>query len=384
MERQRQEAIIKIQRNAIAADLRQIQADLRLDLLQARREQGERFDPKTVLILEWHQSFTRVLSECEHPQQEFDEFKDLLRQILEDSIYSSALDENCLLGNDGGTYTEMGLQIYRNLAPAQFQNRSPLDPKVERPLETSPHVYARYMVAWLGRHNIQHRNAQNDIIEEAYRQLKLVANRVPPPAINQMDRDERMRRIMEHQAQRQMQRDRARNEQVQAERIQYQEQLRAMAVPMIQRSLAEVEQRIGQVAQRQLAQAQNLNQDIRQEINVLEAAIHQRDVELVELEQREAALEGKNNRLQAGVAALRATHRQMDAEKIQLKKQINESERAGLKSIGNALLTIGLCAFGSVVLKCVFEALGAAAGSGSTLLVKPKPGGFLLEGTIKF
>lgn len=381
----RQEAIIRVQRNAIAADLRQIQADLRLDLLQARRVNGEQLDAKTVLILEWHQRFSRVLTDSDHPQQVFDEFKALLQQILVDSIFRSALDVDCLLGNDGGTYTEMGLQMYRSLAPAQFQNRSPLHPEVERPLETSPHVCAKYMVAWLARHNILHRNAQNDVIEEAYRQLNLVANRLPPPVMNQ---DEVMRQIMAHQAQRQVQRERERNERIQARRIQLEEQRRAELVPAVRRGFAPVEQRVEEVAQRQLAQARELNQDVNREINVLQPAIDHLEAEIVELDNRERVLEGQNPRIQAGIADLRNTHQQLAAETTQLKKQIKENEKAGLKTLGNALLTIGLCALGTLAAKCIMEAMAAAAGgvsgAGASVVVKPIPKGCMFEATFKF
>lgn len=113
---EREEPLVGVQqRNAIAADLRQIQSDLRLDLLQARRDRGEALDSKTLLILEWYQCFSRVLNDNrEQPQHVFNEFKNLLKEILVDSIYRSALDNHCLLGNDGETYTEMGLRVFRH------------------------------------------------------------------------------------------------------------------------------------------------------------------------------------------------------------------------------------------------------------------------------
>ncbi len=377
-----QEAIIRVQRNAIAADLRQIQTDLRLDLLQARRVSGEQLDAKTVLILEWHQRFSRVLTDSEHPQQVFDEFKPLLQQILVDSIFKSALDDNCLLGNDGETYTEMGLQIFRSLAPTQFQSRfqsrSPLHPKIKSPLETSPHVCARYMVAWLASHNIPHRNAQNDLIEEAFRQLNRVANRLPAPAINQ---DEVMRQIMAHQAQRQVQRERERNERIQARRIQLEEERRAELVPAVRRGFAPVEQRVEEVAQRQLAQARELNQDVNREINVLQPAIDRLEVEIVELDQRERALEEQNNRVQAGIANLRNTHQQLAIETTQLKKQIKENEKAGLQTLGTALLIIGLCALGTLV---VAAAAGSVSGAGASVVMTPIPKGCMVGATFTF
>ena len=382
---ERQEAIIRVQRNAIAADLRQIQADLRLDLLQARREGGEQLDAKTVLILEWHQRFSRLLVDCEHPQAVFDAFKALLQQILVDSIFHSALDANCLLGNDGGTYTEMGLQLYRSLAPAQFQNRSPLHPEDERPLETGPHVCARYMVAWLARHNVVHRNPQNDVIEAAHQQLNQEARRLPPPAMNQ---DEMMRQIMANQAQRNQQRAQERDARIQARHIQLEEQRRAELLPAVQRGFAPVAQRVDEVADRQLNQARDLNQDINREINVLQPAIDQLEREILELDQRVRANEEQNNHIQMGVGVLRNTHQQLAAETAQLEKQIKESEKAGLKMLGKALLIIGACYLGTLAVKFLMEAMaaGASAGAagGTTVVFQPLPSGGSVNFGFKF
>jgi hypothetical protein len=376
----RREAILRVQRNAITRDLGQIQSDLRLDLLQAKRESGEKLDVTTVLIVEWHQRFLSALSDSEHPQRVFEEFKGLLQPILVDSIFRASLDENALLGNDGETYTEMGLQLFRNMAPAQFQNRSPLHPRVETPLETTPHIYARYMVEWLKRHNTTHRNPQNEIVEEAHRQLKLMANRLPPP---EMDQDEVIRQIMGRQAQRQVQREQERNKQIKVSRIKFEDQYKAALVPIVQKGFAQVERRIDQIAQRQLSEAKELNRYISAEINVLQPAIDFVVAEIAELTEREKALERQNNRVQVGIVTLQSTHQQLAVETTQLEKQIKESEKAGFQALGSALLTIGLCAFGSWAIKCVMEAASAGT-SGLSVIFKPSPNTFFIQASTKF
>jgi hypothetical protein len=373
-EQQNQEAIHRRQRNAISADLREIQADLRLDLLQ-----GQALDSVTNLILEWHKLFTKVLEVCENPQQEYDTYKGLLQQILVDAIFRSALDENCLLGNDGEVYSEMALQVYRNMAPVEFQNRSPLHPTIDTPFETKPHTIARYMVGWLvSRHNTPLRNAQNEILEEAYRQLKFAAERLPPQHV---DQDETIRMVMAQQVQRQAQREQKRNAQIEASRVKFEEQRKAEVLPLIQQKFAEVKQKIDHVAQHHLKKQAQLNQEIRKEIDELQSILAKVEAEIVELEKREKAVGEKKQRIQGGIVELRSTHQQLEMEKIQLQKEIKESEKGGLQSLGSALLTIGLCALSSWAIKAAMSAYGGA--SGAAVTVKPRPNGFLIEGLLK-
>lgn len=373
-EQQRLEGTHRRQRNAIAADLRQIQADLRLDLLH-----GQALDSITSLILEWHNLFTKVIEVCGNPQQEYDVYKGLLQEILVDAYFRSALDENCVLGNDGEVYSEMGLQVYRSMVPVQFQNRSPLHPELDTPFETKPHAVGRYMVAWLAGHNTPHRNAQNEILEEAYPQLKSAAQRLPPQHI---DQDEAMRKIMAHQAQRQAQREQEKNARIEASRVKFEEQRKAEAVPLIKKKFAEVKQKMDHVAQHHLSQQAQLNQKIRKEIDELQPIIEKVKSEIVELDEREKALEGKNQHIQRGIGELRATHQQLELEKIQLQKEIKESEKGGLEALGNALLTIGLCALGTLALTAAMSAAGGA--SGATVTVQPGSSGFLVGAIFKF
>jgi hypothetical protein len=378
---ERQEAILRVQRNAIAGDLKQIQSDLRLDLLQAKRDRGEHLDSKTVLILEWHQRFSRVLNECEQPQLVFNEFKELMQRILVDAVFNSALDENCLLGNDGETYSEMGLKVFRGLAPAQFQQRSPLHPNVESPLTTSPHVCARYMVAWLMRHNVDHRNAQNAMVEDAYRQLTIVSKPLPPTSMSQ---DETMRLIMARQAQRQVQRDQDRNTRIQARRIQMNEQDKAEITSVVRREFAQVEQKVNEVAQRQLEQISELNQDITREINVLQPAIELLEAEIGELAEREKALANQHNQALEGLTALQRTHHQLSLESTQLQQQIDEDKKSIWEILGEACAVFGACALGTFVLNCALTAVAGASGTAASVVVKPKPRGGLLKVAIPF
>lgn len=375
---QRQEINARIQRNAIAADLREIQAALRFDLLKIRLARGEEFDAKTRLLLGWYEGFCQTIENADRPHQVFETFVELLKNILVDSIFHSALDENCLLGNDGGTYTEMGLQLFRHLAPAHLQDRCPRNP--ERVLETSPHPYAIYMVRWLRNHNIEHRNAQNAILENTMRELNLVINRLPPLAINQNDLN---RQWIEQRAQRHLRRERERNARVEARALEFEHELEEVAVPVIRQQFQHVANQVNVVAQAQLQQAGNLNQDLRQEINVLEPAINIIDAQLGVLGQRQIALGNRQNQLQGGIVILREAHRQLEAQKIELEKQIKEAEKDGLKALGKALLMIGACLLGNIILKCVMEALNAAV-SGTTLMLKSTSDTVLLETTFTF
>lgn len=368
-----QEAIRRRQRSAIVADLREVQADLRLDLLQ-----GQTLDSVTSLIVEWHKLFTKVIEVCENPQQEYDAHKEQLQRFLVDAIFSSALDENCLLGSDGKVYSEMALQVYRNLAPAGFQTRSPLFPAIDTPFETKPHTIARYMVGWLVRkHNTPHRNAQNEILEDAYRQLKLTAERLPPPNV---DQDEAIRLIMARQVQRNAQK----QQRIEASRVKFKEQIKAEALPLIQQKFTEVKQKMDQVAQPHLIQQTHLNQEIHKQIDELHPLLEKIEGDIVELDKRKKAIGEKKHRLQEGIVELRATHQQLEMEKIQLQQEIKESEKAGLQALGSALASIGLCMLASLAIKAAMSAYGGASAANTTMTAKPRPNGFLLEIIRKF
>lgn len=376
-QRERQLANIRVQRNAIQADLRQIQADLRLDLLQQVRERGEPLDSKSILILEWHQRFTRLLAETEQPHQLFIAFRDLLKEILVDSIFRSALDEQCLLGNDGEVYTEIGLEVFRRMDPVHFQRHSPLHPTEVPELVTAPHPCAGYMVAWLKRQGVNHSNEQNAILEEAYQQQNKTARQDPPPVIND---DEAMRKILKHQAQRKLKREQERNDRVQAHRIRLEKQRRDELVPLLRERFAPIEERVQAVAQQQLVQVAELNKDITDEINVLQPAIDHLEAEIAELVEREIGLKMAYDEAQDKIIGLRRTHDQLELKIIQLKREIRESVKGGLQSLATALAVIGVCALATWVASSIL----VRARASTSIIVAPASKGFLIKGSILF
>ena len=69
------------------------------------------------------------------------QFLENLTTLLEDPISGKPLDEKALLGSDGYTYNINSLQTYVEMAPAEYKNRSPINPEnadlfttVEQPL----------------------------------------------------------------------------------------------------------------------------------------------------------------------------------------------------------------------------------------------------------
>jgi hypothetical protein len=363
--------IMRVQRAAIAADLNQINADLRLDILQAQIDRGERLDSKTDLIVDWHRRFSALMVDTEHPQAVYQEFQDLLKEILVDTIFRSALDINCYSGSDGGTYTDMGLQVYRHIAPAEFQRRSPRFPQDEREFVLSPHRCANYMVGWLLRHNVVHRNRQNEVLEEAHRQLNLVANRPQRPqlaaAANQNDV---MRQIMERQVRRQQQREQERNAQIEARRVQLEVQRRAEIEPLVQQALAPIRQQVAENHQRQRAQAQNLNEDVGGVVNALQPVIALLQENIHDAQERVQAVDEQHGRIQVQLVVLDCFQQRLHTEAAELRKKIKESERSGSKVFVNALIVIGICVAGNIALKCIMEGTTSTA-----MTVRPMSGG---------
>lgn len=376
-DRQYEESLLRRQRNGITATLIKIHADLRLDLLQAKRERGEAIDDKTLMIMEWHRQFSNAIAMSERPQRTYEEFKERLREILVDSIFGSAIDENCLLGSDGGTYTEIALAVFRSLAPAHFQNRSPLRPNLAEPLTTVPHVCARYMIAWLNGYSARYRNDQNAILEDVFRQLNGAERRNRPAAAQ----DEVTRRIMARQVERQRERERERNAHIEERRAEFEEYSRASILPFVRQRFNELDQRIAQVADRQLSQAEDLNERVGAEFDELQSAIEQLQAEIEELSEQEKELEERNKHIQTEIKELRQKNSELSSESAALKKQIKERKKAELKMLGKALLTIGACALGTVAARC---AMAGMSGSAPSMAVKPVSNGCMVQSSIRF
>lgn len=374
-DQQRLDAIRETQRNAIASDLQQIQTDLRLDLLQE-----DKVDSVSRFILNWHQSITQLIADSKNPQEIYDDFKEQLKEGLVDSIFQSALDAQCLLGNDGETYTEKGLQVYRSMVPVQFQNRSPLHPEMEVPFETSPHVCARYMVAWLvsKKHNTPLRNAQNEILDKAYQELKDTSQKIAPPSI---DQDEAIRQIMAHQAELEAQKERDRNARIDASRVKFENKLKSTIQPIAEKKFAEIRQKADQIYQKHGKEQENLNRRMNQQVEALQPVIDKIEQDIEDLKRRQQVNVVKKQTIKKGIDELHHTHQQLEAEKTKLQLEVKESQKAGAESLGSALITIGVCAFGTWAIKCAMEAAG---GTGAAITVKPTPGGGFLEGIFKF
>ena len=365
--------IIRAQRAAFTADLNQINADLRLDLLQVQIDRGERLDAKTGLIVDWHRRFFGLMVDTEHPQAVYEEFKKLLKDILVDSIFRSALDLNCYSGSDGGTYTDIGLQVYRHIAPAEFQRRSPLFPQDERELVLLPHRCASYMVGWLLRHNEVHRNRQNAILEEAHRQLDLVANRpqpLHPPQPVASNQNDVMRQIMERQLHRQQLREQERHAQIEARRVQLEEQRRAEIEPLVQQALAPIRQQAAENHQRQRAQIQNVNEDVGGVVIALQPVIVLLRENIQDAQERVEAVDVQHGHIQGQLVVLDDSQKRLNAEAAELRKKIEESKRSGSKVFVNALIVVGICVGGNIALKCIMEGASSTA-----VAVRPMPGG---------
>jgi hypothetical protein len=146
-------------------------------------------DEMTQQIADWQGRFEATLRRSADEEGIFRAYVALLQELLCDPVTDAPLDAYAVLGNDGHTYGQMSLAVYRISTPVEFQNRSPLDAGNPRPFTVTPHSVVRHMVGWLQRHNAL---LYSEELERTY--LRLLPQQRP------MDRQERIDGIAARQA----------------------------------------------------------------------------------------------------------------------------------------------------------------------------------------
>lgn len=160
-------------------------------------------------------------------------------------------------------------------------------------------------------------------------------------------KEERMQQLMAQHIQQQMQRDQERESRIQAECLLLEKQQEAEWTLLLQEAFAPIEQKVKEVAQEQLKQLTELNQEIVQEIVTTQSGIEEMENELVKLTVREQALSKTNEAIQNDIVVLAQTRKKVTEEKNILEKQIRDSKK---KRTGKTLLGIGASMLGTYTL----------------------------------
>lgn len=284
-------------------------------------------DETTKLLDHWHRNFSRSMGRDGNAERAIQEFIPQLQRILIDPLArvinpqtAAILDDRPLLGiNDGRTYGFRSLTVFLS-ADGINPNRSPLRQNDETPFTTKPHPAAAYMVAWLKKFNSYISSPDTD---EAFRQLMAEGRAAAIPSSLPLDRnrEERIRRYVADQAQRErrdrveQKESRQREEEVQAEA----EDGEAAAFDLYE-----------EIAQEMVSQfAQDRAEDAEATAAIM------RDAE--NLERQIETLERELKELQERIDGVRGRISEIDRQNAELDRDIKEVQKAILerKNLGS-------------------------------------------------
>ncbi len=341
----------------LVSDLLQIQS-----LLQA----SNLHDETTEQLRNWQKRFSLALKlNLDKPRIEA-EFTLLLQEILTDSVSGAPLDEEAYLGSDGRTYGSMALSLYQHSAPEEYKRRSPLDLQNPAPFTVEPHPLARRLVQWL-----KHRGAllRSDEIERNYHELMQQGAAPPPPT----QRNERIRRLKEKQAQRDVERERI----LSGEREAFDQiiqETREQTAQLVREHFAEVDGRAEERAQLQVEQICERAQRQREQLLALQQEIQQAD-------ERAQRLDARTLQLQKRLEDTKKALDQAKRDNLALQIAINETRQAINKmnakrktNVLGTVLFIAGCAFDTWALQSALTTMRASMG----VTVAPLKGGAML------
>lgn len=141
-------------------------------------------DEMTKQIESWKNRFEKALKSQVDEAIVCKNYTEELLGILTDPFTLAPLDPFAVLGNDGETYGQMSLAVYRLSVPEELRNLSPLHPNT-LPFVVRPHPVVRHMTRWLQSYNALPSSKE---VERAYLQLL--------PQQRPMEVEERTERLM--------------------------------------------------------------------------------------------------------------------------------------------------------------------------------------------
>lgn len=316
-------------------------------------------------IAQWHRQFSRALRLNSDPERIRNEFIGLLQELLRDPISQAPLDDQTILGSDGRTYGFMSLRVHLNQVPEQFRNRSPLNPQNEERFTSSPHHIVRYMVGWLQGHNSLLRSDQ---INGAYQAL-IERGTAPQISMTQVTRIDRMRRIIEEQAQRN--RKIAEDEQKATNAL---VQVGNRLTQTITESFAPVTQRIQSIGEQADERLDNMEESDRQQLDSIERAVTQLENDIGALTRANESLASQINAVGEEVSAAKLDDMRLQQAINETRKAIKDRKKAELKKLITTVAIIGICVFATWALAGTPLASGAMKA-----IVLPKSEGAMLK-----
>ena len=384
------------------------------ELMEVRR-QIERFrdptaepqlDIMTQQIDLWHRTFLADLQRSSNIEGICNTYIASLQRLLRDPVIQAPLDEFALLGNDGLTYGQLSLNVYRLTTSPEYRDRPPLEPNALRRLTTAPHPVARHMVGWLQRHNSLLYSPE---LERTYLQLLSQQRstdpqtRAPIREIKQQSRppslEERLRQ-MRISGEQEFARLNARLDQATLPLQAVGSQINAAAmaerasiVALQARITAQVHQGFGPLSQRitdythvteeQLREIREAGQRSRREI---EAMIQPLKDEIAALTQEIAELQAGIQDTSVQLTATQNAELALQQEMIKTRIAVQNMKKDSLKGILTAIAIVGVCCFATWAIGVIGKgaAVGAAKSAAVKATVTPISGGAKFAITIPF
>lgn len=154
-------------------------------------------DELSQAIQTWHEGLAAAFKTTADMEPILQTYIQLLQELLTSSIWP--LDDQALLGSDGGTYGYKHLCLILNSIPEEhrekYRNRSPRDSDNPKPFTTSPHETVQYMIKWLKSYGVE---LKSEKIERSFKNLTYDEVRDIIPN----ERNNRLRRIRQVQVRR--------------------------------------------------------------------------------------------------------------------------------------------------------------------------------------
>lgn len=311
-------------------------------------------DALTVHIRNWKNRFSTALAH-QNVQHVLNENIRLLQELLRDPFHAP-FDQNSVLGSDGIAYGQMSLTLHLQSVPAQYRNRSPMNPNDPTPFTTAPHPNIQYMVQWLESHHALVHDAE---IENRYQQLRNQNNApqipVAPPAANSVEA--RLARIFALQAARENANQKALNEQAakaEAQVNQYVQNVNAINVAHEQN------------VKNQVDRIQNIDQNFQANLQRVNQAIENMDKQIVDLEADHEAVIKQNEDVKKKISDVQQQDNQLAQLIKEAELEIKKRQQQMWKDIALAVVIVGGCAFGSWALAGVLQGSGIGMSVGTT------------------
>ena len=276
------------------------------------------------------------------------------------------LDDRPLRGSDGITYGFKSLTLFLSAAGIH-RNRSPFRQNDATPFTTRPHPVAAYMVNWLKKFRTTDASivgyTPSPEIDEAFRQLVAegraagIPSEVPPA----MNREERIRRLVEEQAQRSR-----RNRMAEAESRQRVEAAQAEIVNGIAAGASGFD-RLEAMAQEMENQFAADRAEDAAAIAAITADAENLGAQIATLERELHELQERIDGVRGRISVLERQNAELERDIKEVQKALKEREKSWVEGLAKTAVIIGACLVANYYLKPFIESITSGEMTGRVL-----------------